>query len=70
MPKRILIVVGVAGGASCAARARREPAEFSAGHIEGAFNIPLPQMRDQRPESAGRVQDVWSFSFETDGRCR
>jgi NADPH-dependent 2,4-dienoyl-CoA reductase/sulfur reductase-like enzyme/rhodanese-related sulfurtransferase len=28
----------------------REPAEFAAGHIEGAVNLPLPQLRRRLPE--------------------
>jgi NADPH-dependent 2,4-dienoyl-CoA reductase/sulfur reductase-like enzyme/rhodanese-related sulfurtransferase len=34
--------------------------EFEAGHVEGAVNIPLPQLRDRLPE-LNPDQDIWVY---------
>jgi NADPH-dependent 2,4-dienoyl-CoA reductase/sulfur reductase-like enzyme/rhodanese-related sulfurtransferase len=38
----------------------REPSEFSAGHIEGALNLPLPQIRDRLNELP-RDREIWLY---------
>ena len=38
----------------------REPSEFAAGHIEGAVNIPLPQIRDRLAEIP-RGRELWLY---------
>jgi rhodanese-related sulfurtransferase len=49
---KVIIVGGVAGGASCAARLRRldEKAEIAVESVPGALNIPLPQLRSRLGE--------------------
>lgn len=62
MTNRILVVGGVAGGASAAARVRRldeldafimdvrEKSEFERGHLINAINIPMSEFRDRLDE--------------------
>jgi NADPH-dependent 2,4-dienoyl-CoA reductase/sulfur reductase-like enzyme/rhodanese-related sulfurtransferase len=38
----------------------REPAEFTAGHVEGALNIPLPQLRARLGELPGD-REIWVY---------
>ncbi len=38
----------------------RDPSEFTAGHIEGAVNIPLPQLRDRLHELP-REREIWLY---------
>ena len=38
----------------------REPAEFAAGHVEGAINVPLPQIRDRLNELP-REREIWLY---------
>lgn len=38
----------------------REPSEFAAGHVEGAVNIPLGQIRDRLSEFA-RDREIWLY---------
>jgi NADPH-dependent 2,4-dienoyl-CoA reductase/sulfur reductase-like enzyme/rhodanese-related sulfurtransferase len=38
----------------------REPSEFSSGHIEGAVNIPLPQIRDRLHELQPD-REIWLY---------
>ena len=38
----------------------REPSEFLAGHIEGAVNVPLPQIRD-RLDELPRDREIWLY---------
>jgi rhodanese-related sulfurtransferase len=38
----------------------REPSEFTAGHVEGALNIPLPQLRSRLGELPGG-REIWVY---------
>jgi rhodanese-related sulfurtransferase len=38
----------------------RDPSEFAAAHIEGAVNVPLPQIRDRLHELA-RDREIWLY---------
>ncbi len=38
----------------------REPSEYAAGHIEGALNVPLPQIRD-RINELPRNREIWLY---------
>lgn len=38
----------------------REPAEFAAGHVDGAVNIPLPQLRDRLSELP-HSRELWLY---------
>jgi rhodanese-related sulfurtransferase len=38
----------------------REPSEYAAGHIEGARNVPLPQIRD-RLDELPRDREIWLY---------
>ena len=38
----------------------REPSEFTAGHVEGALNIPLPQLRARLAELPGD-REIWVY---------
>jgi rhodanese-related sulfurtransferase len=38
----------------------REPSEFTAGHVEGALNIPLPQLRARLGELPGG-REIWVY---------
>jgi NADPH-dependent 2,4-dienoyl-CoA reductase/sulfur reductase-like enzyme/rhodanese-related sulfurtransferase len=38
----------------------REPSEYAAGHIEGAMNVPLPQIRDRLNELP-RDREIWLY---------
>ena len=38
----------------------REPSEFAEGHIEGAVNVPLPQIRDRLNELP-RDREIWLY---------
>jgi NADPH-dependent 2,4-dienoyl-CoA reductase/sulfur reductase-like enzyme/rhodanese-related sulfurtransferase len=38
----------------------REPSEFTAGHVEGALNIPLPQLRARLGELPGD-REIWVY---------
>jgi rhodanese-related sulfurtransferase len=40
----------------------RDPGEFKAGHIEGAVNIPLGDLRDRMGELPGD-QEIWTYCF-------
>jgi rhodanese-related sulfurtransferase len=40
----------------------RDPAEFKKGHVEGAVNIPLNDLR-QRMEDVPKDREVWSYCF-------
>ena len=38
----------------------RDPAEFAAGHVDGALNIPLPELRDRLNELP-RNRELWLY---------
>jgi NADPH-dependent 2,4-dienoyl-CoA reductase/sulfur reductase-like enzyme/rhodanese-related sulfurtransferase len=38
----------------------REPSEYAAGHIEGALNVPLPQIRDRLNELP-QDREIWLY---------
>jgi parallel beta-helix repeat protein len=38
----------------------REPAEYAAGHIDGAINLPLPQLRNRLKELP-RDREIWVY---------
>jgi rhodanese-related sulfurtransferase len=38
----------------------REPSEYAAGHIEGAVNVPLPQIRERLNELP-RDREIWLY---------
>jgi rhodanese-related sulfurtransferase len=38
----------------------REPSEYTAGHIKGAVNLPLPQIRDRLKELP-RDREIWLY---------
>jgi NADPH-dependent 2,4-dienoyl-CoA reductase/sulfur reductase-like enzyme/rhodanese-related sulfurtransferase len=40
----------------------RDPAEFKAGHIEGALNIPLGNLRERLGELPGD-REIWTYCF-------
>jgi NADPH-dependent 2,4-dienoyl-CoA reductase/sulfur reductase-like enzyme/rhodanese-related sulfurtransferase len=40
----------------------RDPSEFKAGHVEGAVNIPLNDLR-QRMEEVPKDREVWTYCF-------
>ena len=40
----------------------RDPSEFKEGHVEGAVNIPLNDLR-QRMEEVPKDREVWTYCF-------
>jgi rhodanese-related sulfurtransferase len=40
----------------------RDPSEFKKGHIDGAANIPLDDLR-QRMEEVPKDREVWAYCF-------